>query len=101
MLFSDKIKLRTVTYTEQDFGEVTETDVTEVEVWADKRSVIRSEFYTAQTNGYDLVIAFEVHQDDYSGQKEVEYGGKVYKVERMYEIGLGKVQLNCSDKKVD
>lgn len=101
MLFSDRIKLRTVTYTENDFGEVTESSVSEVEVWADKKSVTRSEFYTAQTNGYDLVIAFEVHQEDYNGAKEVEYDNQVYRVVRAYEIGLGKVQLNCSDKKVD
>jgi SPP1 family predicted phage head-tail adaptor len=99
MFFSDKITLRTETVTLDDYGDPVKT-YTSVEVWANAKSVKRSEFYAADSNGRELSITFEVHAEDYDGQKNILYNGKEYDVVRDYQIGLGIVELNCSDKRV-
>ncbi len=98
-MLNDRITLRAeeITVNENGYKAYTYTDT---EVWARKKSVVRSEFYTAGANGIELSIAFEVNADEYDGQKAVLYDGKQYNVVRTYQIGQGLVELNCSDKAV-
>lgn len=100
MYFSDKITLRTESITYDDYGAPV-TSYTGVDVWANKKSVKRSEFYAANANGIDLTVTFEVHTEDYDGQKNILFDGKEYVVVRTYQEGEGTVELVCSDKKVN
>lgn len=99
MYFSDRITLRTETVTQDDYGSPVVT-YTNTDVWANRKSVKRAEFYAANANGIDLTVTFEVHVEDYSGQKNILFEGKEYVVVRTYQTGDGKIELSCSDKKV-
>lgn len=99
MYFSDRITLRKETITKDNDGYSSAT-YQDVEVWANKKSVARSEFYSANANGINAVIAFDVHTEDYNGQKHILYNSKSYEVIRSYQKGEGIVELNCSDKAV-
>lgn len=64
-------------------------------VFAEKKSVKRTEFYQAQSSGYKPEIAFELSDSiDYDGQSEIEYKGITYKVLRAYETGT-KIEIIC------
>lgn len=99
MYFSDKITLKSVTHSTDADGYPTTTTTTK-EVWANKKSVTRSEFYAANANGINATIAFEVNAEDYNGQRLVTYNDKEYDVVRAYQKGEGVFELTCSDKAV-
>ena len=100
MYFSDRITLRTVTAAPDADAYSQVVSNTDVVVWANKISAVRSEFYAAQANKIKITQAFEVHVEDYDDQTFVLDGTKVYKIERAYQKGEGIIELNCSDAKV-
>lgn len=100
MLFSDKITLRSVVTVKDCDGYVVSETTTDTEVWANKKSVSRAEFYASNQAGIKMTVAFDVHAEDWNNQTQVVDGSKVYKIERAYQKGLGIVELNCSDKAV-
>lgn len=54
-------------------------------VFVNVESVTRSEFYTAQTAGFDPQIVFEIADYfDYNGQTFIEYNDVMYKIIRTY-----------------
>lgn len=59
---------------------------TKSEVYCNKKSVGRSEFYRAQQNGIQADQIIQVYKDEYDGQPYVERDGTRYKVIRAYEI---------------
>lgn len=95
MYFSDRIKLRAVTTTRNTYGEPI-ASYTDTEVWANKGSATRSEFYAANANGITIAIVFEVHAEDYSDQSIILFGSTQYDVARAFQKGEGIVQLNCT-----
>lgn len=100
MYFSDRITLRHVLVDTDDDGYKIET-YQDTEVWADKKSVTRSEFYAANANGINIAAVFVVHSEDYQNQTDIiELDGKRYEVIRAYQKGIGSVELMCSDKAV-
>ena len=101
MYFSDRIKLRTITVSRDSAGFETEAASSTKEVWANTKSINRSEFYAANSHGIELSRAFQVHIEDYSGQTQIEFDTKIYEVVRTYQKGEGIVELVCSDKKIN
>lgn len=95
MYFSDRIKLRSVAVTYDSAGFAIETPTT-VEVWADKRSVARTEFYAAHKADMRVDMMFVVQASDYSEQREIEHGGVVYDVIRTYQTGSETIELTCA-----
>ena len=95
MRMDKTIKLR-ATSTAPDANGIATTTNTDVSVFADKKSVKRTEFYSAQSAGVRADTIFVVNADNYTGQMLVVDGGTVYKVSRAYQIGLGKVELTCT-----
>lgn len=57
---------------------------TAVEVYAQKKSVSRSEFFDGGRNGLNPEFEFDVFAGDYDGQRVIEYDGKRYGVYRTY-----------------
>jgi SPP1 family predicted phage head-tail adaptor len=96
LYYSDRIKLRAVATTYS--GGFPTDEVTGTVVWADKHSVVRSEFYAAQNAKVRVDVGFTVHKDDYSNQTEIEYGGAVYDVVRAYELDSENVDLTCAKR---
>jgi SPP1 family predicted phage head-tail adaptor len=99
MFFSDSITLRAITAGADTDGYSVPTN-TDTVVWANEKSVTRSEFYAANANKIDATTAFEVHVEDWNNQTQVISGAKTYYIIRAYQKGEGIVELTCSDKAV-
>lgn len=97
MYFSDSITLRTVAYTLDSFGDQVPSN-TDTVVFADRKSVKRSEFYTASMAGVKIDTVFAVHVEDYDDQTVVVDGTKIYTVVRSYQNGEGTVELMCAGR---
>ena len=95
MYFSDRITLRTATITYDSFGDEIKA-YTDTVVWANKKSVTRSEFYSANMSGIKVDMVFEIHVEDYSNQIEV-LAGVNYEVIRAYQKGEGTIELMCRE----
>ena len=76
------------------------TPVSSVSCWAEKKSVVRSEFYAADANGRAVNATFEVSPIDYSGQQKLIHhtpdGDVEYRVVRDFKMGPDKVELTCT-----
>lgn len=95
MYFSDKITLRKETVTLDEYGDATYA-YTDTAVFADVKSVTRSEFYSASMAGIKIDIVFAVHAEDFNNQTIVTYGSAQYNIVRTYKKGEGIVELNCA-----
>lgn len=100
MYFSDSITLRSIDNTAKNSNGYPVPVNTDKVVWADVKSVTRSEFYAANANGINATISFEIHAEDWENQTQVIYGSTTYYIVRAYQKGFGVVVLTCSDKKV-
>lgn len=65
------------------------------EVFIDKQSVKRQEFYAARQSGDRLDVVFKLRAADYDGETVVEHGGKRYNVVRAYTRAGEFYELNC------
>ncbi|EGW36466.1 phage head closure protein [Desulfosporosinus sp. OT] len=90
------------TYITNDIGDSVPVEATTV-VLCDVQSVTRSEHYSAAASGLKPEIVFVVNKFEYDGQKEVEFEGKKYKVDRSYSPKKSKgiedfenLELICS-----
>ena len=83
------------TTTTDEYGDPVVTENTS-QVFVGVKSVTRSEFYTAQTAGFDPQIIFMLSDYlDYNGESFVEYQGQLYKVIRTYRKGI-ELELVCA-----
>jgi SPP1 family predicted phage head-tail adaptor len=94
MLWSDTAKLITVTQGENDIGDIVETE-TEVEVFVNRKSVNRSEFYQAHQTGFKPEIVLEIRTEDYNKQHKVEFEGVKYNIIRDYSKNQEITELVC------
>ena len=94
MRFNEVIALRSFTTTRDEYGEPINTPI-EKEVYADKKSVTRSEFYSALTGGINASIVFVIRSEDYDDQTEVAFNSKPYNVIRTFQKGEGFIELVC------
>ena len=99
MFFSDKITLRAVTVTLDNYGDAVKT-YTDTVVFADKKSVARAEFYAANSSGIKIDAVFDVHSEDYADQHVILYSTTQYEVIRSYQKGEGTVELMCAVREV-
>lgn len=97
MYFSDRIILKKETVTYDGYG-APHYSYVNTSVWANKRSVTRAEFYSANTSGIDAKIAFQVNNEDYNNESEIEYNNKEYSIIRTFQKDEGTIELICSDK---
>jgi len=89
-------------YTTNRIGDSIPTE-SDIVVLCDVQSVTRSEHYSAAANGLKPEIVFVVNKFEYGGQKEVDFEGKRYKVDRSYSPKRAKgiddfenLELICS-----
>jgi len=98
-MYSDIINLIEITQGKDSDGFPINVEVKH-EVYADKKSVTRSEFYSSMQAGIKATALFETRLCDYEepGSPTIlEHEGKRYKVERTYTKDNEKVELTCSD----
>lgn len=64
-------------------------------VFVNVKSVTRSEFYTAQTAGYNPEVVFQIADYfDYDGQPYIEYEHTLYKIIRTYRTNVA-LEIVC------
>lgn len=68
-----------------------------LEVFCDKKSVGRSEFYSAARSGLSNISIFIIHKFEYSEEEYVEYEGERYKVIKTYDIDEEYIELTCRE----
>ena len=95
MLFRDIIYLVSSTPSTNDIGDAVQT-LTEREVFANKKSVQRSEFYQAAATGLRPETVFEVRTMEYDGQATVRHGERTYSVIRTYDTPGELTEIVCS-----
>lgn len=59
--------------------------------------VSRAEFYEASKAGIQLSMTVEIWQEDYNGETQICYEGKLYNIVRTYPTGHGTLELSCSE----
>lgn len=67
------------------------------EVFVNKKSATRSEFYTAKQAGDKIALVLEVHGVDYEGETRIEFEGKPYDLVRDYTRAGEVIELNCKE----
>ena len=104
-MFKDIANLIYTTETEDSDGYAIETDV-KTEVFVNKKSVTRSEFYTAMQSGMRPSVVFELRIEDYELTKhivngkalfadKVEYDEAIYDILRTYSKNESMIELTC------
>ncbi len=100
MYWKDVANLVKVELTEDEEGYKSHTEARR-EVFVNKKSATRSEFYTAKQAGDKIVLVLEVKAADYQGEERVEFDRKPYEVVRAYTPPNGeKVELNLKEAPV-
>ena len=74
-----------------------ETVKTRREVFANKKTATRSEFYTAKQAGDKIALVLEARGADYQEETLVEYEGRLYEVVRAYTESGETYELNCKE----
>ena len=74
-----------------------DTTTTRREVFVNKKSATRSEFYTAKQAGDKIDLTLEVRGADYRGETIVEHEGRLYEVVRDYTKSGEIYELNCKE----
>lgn len=97
MVQAEVIKLIAETTTLDEILQEVKT-YTEREVYAQVRSISRSEWFDAGRNGLKPDIAFIMKKYDYNGEKIVKWDGELYGVYRTF-LGRGqRIELYCEKK---
>lgn len=96
-MYWDKLAtLVKVEKTDDEDGYKTEKE-TRREVFVNKKSATRSEFYTAKQAGDKIALVLEVHGVDYEGETRIEFEGKPYDLVRDYTRAGEIIELNCKE----
>lgn len=95
MRWSDVIKLITITFTENNIGDIISSN-TERTVYANKKSIRQQEFYQAQATGLKPEIMFEIRTAEYNNESLLLYGNKEYNIIRTYDKNGEITELICS-----
>ena len=73
------------------------TEPTKEEVFCGVKSATLTEFYNAMKNGIRIAYVFVLSYDDYNDQRQLEYNGKRYQIERVYRTSEYYIELSCSE----
>lgn len=93
----DTLFLLSTTYEPNKYGVPVPTN-TEKEVFCDRRSISRSEFFNAGRNGLNPQYVFTVFKGEYSGETKCKYNGLTYSIYRVYETDDDYIELYVERK---
>jgi hypothetical protein len=79
MMLRDKVKLISITYTENDMGDLIETPTT-TEVCTDELSYASENAKQAMADGLKQIVALIVRKTEYKDETKAEYHDKAYKI---------------------
>lgn len=89
-------------------GFVTREDISTIEIWAEEKSVGRTEYYEAMRNGLRVDTIFSVDPEDFElgtlivNEKKIRatkviYEGTTYKIERTYKSNMHSLEMTCKE----
>lgn len=104
-MFNDVGSLIYITHTDDSDGYPIEVEE-KTEVYLNKKSVARQEFYLAMQTGFKPTITFELRIDDYELTKhivnnkpiyatKIEYDSCIYDIIRTYTKNESMIELTC------
>jgi SPP1 family predicted phage head-tail adaptor len=94
MLFRDVVNLISVSTTENDMGDIIEIEKSR-QVFANKKSVTRAEFYQAAVTDLRPELMFEVRSIEYENEKKLKFNNKTYNIIRIYSKNDELTELVC------
>ena len=94
MLFKETINLISIATTENDMGDIVEVE-TPRQVFADKQSIKRNEFYQAAATGLRPELMFVIRTIDYEQEPKLSHNSKTYTIIRTYEKDGEFIELIC------
>lgn len=92
-MFKDVIELVGYTVELDELMQEVKTPIKK-QVFANKRSVSQTEFFSGGQGGLRPQYQFEIRLSEYSGESELIFDGKTYSIYRVYEKGEN-VELYC------
>lgn len=95
MRFNSVIFLIKVTHGENEIGDLIET-TDKRQTFAEKKSVRQSEFYQAAATGLKPEVTFNIWNQEYNGESQLEYDEKIYTIIRVFQKNNKEVELICS-----
>jgi SPP1 family predicted phage head-tail adaptor len=95
MLFRDVAYLCTITFTENDLGDIVET-LAESLVYVNKKSVRQSEYYQAQATGLKPELMLEIRTIDYNDEERLKFDNKYYNIIRNFSKNGEITELICN-----
>jgi SPP1 family predicted phage head-tail adaptor len=95
MIWRDIIDLISETTTSNDLGDYIDSP-TSTQVFANKKSIKRNEFYQALSNGLRPEVAFEIRSIDYNNQDRLSYNSQTYNIIRTYSKNDEIIELICN-----
>lgn len=93
----DTLILLSTTYEQNKYGVDVPTN-TEKEIFCDRRSISRSEFFNAGRNGLNPQYVFTVFKGEYNGETVCKYNGLTYAIYRVYETDDDYIELYVERK---
>ena len=66
-------------------------------VWAEAKSVTRSEYYSAYAAGLNAVIVFRIRGEELGAAEFAEYNGRRYRIQRTYKVDAQYTEITCSE----
>ena len=93
----DTIFLLSTTYEKNKYGQDIPQN-TRRQVFCDRQSVSRNEFFNAGRNGLNPQYVFTVFKSEYEGETICEYNGKTYSIYRTYETDDDYIELYVERK---
>lgn len=97
MIYTTPIKLISVVQSQDDVGNVIETE-TETSVYVRKKSVGVKEFYTADLSGWKVEAEIEIFKTDYDNQPYIEINGQKLAVIRTIDKDGLYMVLVCGER---
>lgn len=94
---SDVIKLISISRTQDNYGQWTETE-SSTQVYCQVDSITQSEFYEGGRNGLNPELRFTVFFADYNNEPIVEYKSQRYAIYRTYLRRNDMLELYCERK---
>ncbi|AWK52791.1 phage head-tail adapter protein [Clostridium beijerinckii] len=94
MTYDYELTLIQQTYTEDEIGNQTPTEIKTV-IYCGLKSIGRTEFYNAVAHELKPEVIFNINKFEYSGEQLIEFEGKKYKIICTYSNDFEKIELTC------
>ena len=93
----DTLFLLQTTYEKDKYGQDIAVN-TKREVFCQRQSIGRNEFFNAGRNGFNPQYMFTVFKGEYNGESKCEYNGLTYAIYRTYETDNDYIELYVERK---